>query len=45
MLYTKTMPSYCLKCRKNTENTHSKVVRTKNGRILLLSKVLVCNSD
>ena len=45
MLYTKTMPSYCLKCRKNTENTHSKVVRTKNGRILLLSKGSVCNSD
>ena len=45
MLYTKSMPSYCLKCRKNTENKHSKVVRTKNGRILLLSKGSVCNSD
>ena len=33
------MPFYCLKCRKNTENKHSKVVRTKNGRILLSSKV------
>ena len=45
MLYTKSMPSYSLKCRKNTENIHSKVVRTKNGRILLLSKGSVCNSD
>ena len=26
MLCTKTMPSYCLKGRKNTENTHSKVI-------------------
>ena len=39
------MPSYCLKCRKNIENTNSNVVRTKNGRILLLSKGSVCNSD
>ena len=39
------MPPYCLKCRKNKENTHSKAVRTKNGRILLLSKSSVCNSN
>ena len=45
MLCTKTMTSYCLKGRKNTENTHSKVARTKNGRILLLLKGSVCNSD
>ena len=45
MLYTKTMPSYCLKFRKNTENIHSKVVRTKNSRILRLSKSSVCNSN
>ena len=29
----------CLKCRKNT-----KVVRTKNGRIMLLSKCTMCDS-
>ena len=45
MLCTKTMPSYCLKGRKNTENTHSKVPRTKSSRILLVSKRSVCNSD
>ena len=32
----KTMLSYCLKCRKNTERKNSKVVRTKNGKIMLL---------
>ena len=35
---------YCLKSRKNTENKNTKVVRTKNGRIILLSKRLLCNS-
>ena len=38
------MLSYCLKCRKNTESKTPKVVRTKNGRIMLLSKCAVCNS-
>ena len=37
----KTMLSYSLTCSKNTE---SKVARTKNGRIMLLSKYAVCNS-
>ena len=35
---------YCLKCRKNTESKNPKVVRTKNGRIMLLSKCEVCDS-
>ena len=38
------MLSYCLKCRKNTESKNPKVVRTKNGRIMLLSKCAVRNS-
>ena len=38
------MLSYCLKCRKNTAGKNLKVVRTKNGRIMLLSRCLVCNS-
>ena len=38
------MLSYCLKCRKNTESKNPKVVRTKNGRIMLLSICAVCNS-
>ena len=38
------MLSYCLKCRKNTESKNPKVVRTKNERIMLLSKCEVCDS-
>ena len=38
------MLSHCLKSRKNTESKNPKVVRTKNGRIMLLSKCAVCNS-
>ena len=34
---------YCLKCRKNAESKNPKVVRTKNGRIMLLSKCEMCN--
>ena len=30
--------SSCLKCRKNTESKNLKVVESKNGRIMLLSK-------
>ena len=35
---------YCLKCKKNTESKNPKVVKTKNGRIMLLSKCAVCDS-
>ena len=38
------MLSYCLKCRKNIESKNSNVVRTKNGKIMLLLKCAVCNS-
>ena len=31
---------HCLKCRKNTESKNPKV-KTKNGRIMLLSKCAV----
>ena len=33
-----------MKCRKNTESKNPKVVRPKNGRIVLLSKCAVCDS-
>ena len=42
------MPSYCLKCRNYTESKDSrtkKVSRTKNGRIIILSKCTVCDSE
>ena len=35
---------YCLKCKKNTESKSPKLTRTKNGRIMLLSKCAVCDS-
>ena len=38
------MLSYCLKCRKNTESKNPKVIKTKNGRIMFLSKCAVCGS-
>ena len=37
------MLSYCLKFRKNTESKNPKVARTKNRRIMLLSKCAVCD--
>ena len=38
------MLSSCLKCSKNTENKNPKVIKVKSGRIILLSKHLVCYS-
>ena len=37
------MLSYYLKYRKNTESKSKKVVKTKNGRTMLLLKCAVCN--
>ena len=31
----KTMPSYCLKCKENTENINPKVSKTSNGKTIL----------
>ena len=30
-------------CRRNIESKHPKVVKTKNGRIMLLSNCTMCN--
>ena len=38
------MRSYCLKCRKNTESKNPKVVKTRNGRIMLLPKCALCDN-
>ena len=38
------MKSYCLKCRKDTENINPKVSKTSNGRTMLLSNCAICNS-
>ena len=38
------MKSYCLKCRKDTENINSKVSKTSNNRTMILSKYTKCGS-
>ena len=37
------MKSYCLKCRKDTENINPRVLGTSNGEIML-SKCATCGS-
>ena len=46
-VYTKykTMLCYCLKCRKNTQSKNPEVIKTKNGRIILLSKCSACDGE
>ena len=36
------MKTYCLVCRKNTENKNAKVFKTRNGRLQLKSICSVC---
>ena len=36
------MESYCLKCKKNTENIDPKVSGTSNGKPTILSKCAIC---
>ena len=38
------MNSYCLSCKKDTENINPKIVRTKNNRLMMLSKCVICNN-
>ena len=38
------MLTYCLKCKKDTENKEVKLVKTKNGRIALSSSCAVCGN-
>ena len=38
------MKSYCLKCRKDTENINPRVSNTSNGRKTILSKCAICGS-
>ena len=36
------MKTYCVKCRKDTENIGPKMVRTKNNRLIMQLKCSVC---
>ena len=38
------MKSYCLRCRRNTENIDPKVSNTSNGTRTILSKCAICGS-
>ena len=38
------MESYCLKCKKSTENIDLEVSSTSNGRAMILSKCAICGS-
>ena len=38
------MKSYCLKCRKDTENINPKVSSTSNFKAMILSKYAMCGS-
>ena len=38
------MKSYCLKCRKDTENINPRVSKTSNNRTMVLSKCAICGS-
>ena len=36
------MKTYCVKCRKDTENIDPKIVRTKNNKLVMQSKCSTC---
>ena len=38
------MLSYCVVCRKNTENKESNVIKTRNNRLMLSSKCSICGN-
>ena len=38
------MLSYCLVCKKNTENKEQNVRKTKNDRLMLTSKCSICGN-
>ena len=38
------MKTYCIVCKKDTEDKNLKIFRTKNGRIILKSMCSECNN-
>ena len=41
-MYKNKMKTYCVKCKRDTENIDPKMVRTKNNRLVMQSKCSVC---
>ena len=38
------MESYCLKCKKNTDNIDPKISSTSNGKAIILPNCAICGS-
>ena len=38
------MKTYCLKCKKDTENLDSKIFKTKNNRLIMQLKCSDCEN-
>ena len=38
------MKTYCLKCKKNTENIDPKIFKAKNNKLVMQSKCMVCKN-
>ena len=38
------MLSYCLVCKKNTENKDAKVIKIKNNRLMLTPECAICDN-
>ena len=38
------MQTYCVKCRKNTENKDAKVIKTKNCKLQMRSQCSICGN-
>ena len=38
------MLSYCLNCKRNTESINPKILKTTNGRMMILSTCAICGS-
>ena len=38
------MNTYCVKCKKDTDNIDPKIFKTKNNRIIMQSKCSVCKN-
>ena len=38
------MKTYCLKCKKDTENIDPKISSTSDGKSMILSKCAICGS-
>ena len=36
---------YCLKCKKNTESINPRVLKTLNGKAMMLSKCVICGKS